>query len=255
MSTTTPARNMPLPRVAGGPAASATGRMSPAGQRSVRRRRGAMPVVDAALLHALAIRAIDAGSGGLTAVGLTSVVHGEGATTIACGLSACVATTLGQRVVLVDANLRSPMLRTAFALEPGPGLADVLGGGISLESALRAPAAGPLGDGRLLVLPASQANPDNPALLSGPAMRDLIAELHGYAEVLVFDTAPVQLYPDTTMLARHLDGVVVVLRSEHAKWDDSEQAVQALRDSGANVLGAVLNRQKAYIPRLLDRLL
>jgi succinoglycan biosynthesis transport protein ExoP len=253
MSATTPAHGAPLPRLASGAAA---GHAPQAGERPVRRRRaGGVAFVDAALLHALAIRAIDAGSGGLTAVGLTSVVHGEGATTIACGLAACVATTLGQRVVLVDANLRRPVLRKTFALEPGPGLADVLGGRALLESALRAPAAGPPADGRLLVLPASQVKSDNPAMLTGAAMRDLIAELHGYAEVLVFDTAPLQLYPDTTLLARHLDGVVVVLRAERAKWDESEQAVQSLRDSGANVIGAVLNRQKAYIPRLLDRLL
>ena len=256
MSSVAPSRSTALPRFATGPAAATEARPPKSGERPARRRRaGTLPVVDAALLHKLAIRAINAGSGGLTEVGFASVVHGEGATTIACGVAACVAATLGQRVVLIEANLRSPALRRVFALAPGPGLADVLGGGAALESALRAPTAGPPGDGRLLILPASQAHADNPAILAGPAMRDLIAELHGYAEVLVFDTAPLQLYPDTTLLSRHLDGVVVVLEAERAKWDASEQAVQALRDSGASVLGAVLNRQKSYIPRLLDRLL
>ena len=213
-----------------------------------------VPAIDSTLMHALAVRAMDAGVGGQAAVGLASVLHGEGATTIACSMAACVAATLQQRVVLVDANQRTPALRQVFGIQPGPGLGDVLSGSVPLESALFVPAAGPAGAGRLLVLPAS-AGQSIPMGQMGSVMAELLAALHGYAELLVFDAAPLQPYPDSTLLARHLDGFVVVLQAERATWDRSEAAVQALRNGGANVLGAVLNRRRSYLPRVLDRML
>ena len=206
----------------------------------------------ARLLHALAVRAIDAGSGGHAAVGVASVLHGEGATTIACALATCATTMLGLRAVLVDANLRSPALRRLFALAPGPGLTDVLAGRAPLETALRAPTAF---GGRLFVLPAGETPSADPRAFSGAAVPDLIAGLQAYAEMVVFDVAPLGPYPDAKLLSRHLDGNVVVLRAERSRWEDGEQAAQDLRDCGANLLGAVLNRYNSRIPPVLQRLL
>jgi Mrp family chromosome partitioning ATPase len=218
-------------------------------------RRGGAPVVDHRLMQALAVRAMTAGVDGQAAVAVASVLHGEGATTIASNLAACVASSLGRRVVLVEANLRSPGLRGVFGLEDGPGLSDVLGGAAGLEQALRLPSRGPDGGGRLLVLPAGAGGAGLPADLMGPAVEHLIAALNGYAELLVFDGAPLQAYPDTVLLARHLDGVVLVVQAERSTADQGQAAVQAVQDGGGRVLGAVLNRTRTYIPRLLDRLL
>ena len=156
--------------------------------------------------------------------------------------------------MLVDANQRTPALRSVFGIPQGPGLGDVLSGSVPLESALSVPSAGPAGAGRLLVLSAS-AGQSIPMGQLGSVMGELLAALHGYAELLIFDTAPVEPYPDSTLLSRYLDGFVVVLQAERATWEKSEAAVQALRDGGAQVLGAVLNRRKSYLPRVLDRLL
>jgi Mrp family chromosome partitioning ATPase len=205
-------------------------------------------------MHALAVQALDAGAGGQASVGIAAVMHGEGATTIACNLASCVARTLGQRVLIVDANQRSHALRQVFGLEPGPGLGDVLRGDTPLEEALHPPAAGPPGDGRLLVLPASGEQLIPMAQMAG-IMPELIAALLGYADVLVFDMAPLQPYPDSALLSRQLDGVAVVLQAGRTKSDASEAAVQSLLDGGARVLGAVLNRRRNYLPGFLDRLL
>jgi Mrp family chromosome partitioning ATPase len=169
-------------------------------------------------------------------------------------MAACVAKTLGQRVVLVDANQRSPALRTVFGLPPGPCLGDVLRGTVPLEEALCLPAAGPQGEGRLLVMPAS-AEARIPMGQMAGIMHELTAALLSYAELLVFDLAPLNPYPDSALLARHLDGIIVVLQAERAKWDTSDAAVQSLRDGGAKLLGSVLNRRRKYLPSFLDRLL
>jgi Mrp family chromosome partitioning ATPase len=222
-----------------------------AGDASLARR---VPAIDSLLMHSLAVHALDAGVGGRAAVGIASVLHGEGATTIAASMAACVAKTLGQRVVLVDANQRSPALRTVFGLPPGPGLGDVLRGTVPLEEALCLPAAGPQGEGRLLVMPAS-AEARIPMGQMAGIMHELTAALLSYAELLVFDLAPLNPYPDSALLARHLDGIIVVLQAERAKWDTSDAAVQSLRDGGAKLLGSVLNRRRKYLPSFLDRLL
>jgi Mrp family chromosome partitioning ATPase len=222
-----------------------------AGDASLARR---VPAIGSQLLHSLAVHAMDAGAGGRASVGIASVMHGEGATTIACSLAACVAKSLGQRVVLVDANQRSPALRQVFGLHPGPGLGDVLRGTVPLEEALFLPADGSTGEGRLLVMPAS-AEARIPMGQMAGIMHELTAALLSYAELLVFDLAPLNPYPDSAMLARHLDGTVVVLQAERAKWDASDAAVQSLRDGGASLLGAVLNRRRSYLPGFLDRVL
>lgn len=213
-----------------------------------------MPAIDTALLHSLAVHAMDSGAAGQAAVGIASVHHGEGATTMAASMASCIAQALGQRVVLVDANQRTPALREVFGLRRGPGLGDVLRGAVPLEEALSLPTAGPAGDGRLLVIPAAAGQRIPMGQMAG-IMAELIAALHSYAELIMFDLAPLNPYPDSTLLARHMDGIVVVVQADRANRDASEAAVQSLRDGKAHVLGAVLNRRRSYLPRFLDRLL
>jgi len=207
--------------------------------------------VDGAVVLGLARRCLKAGRDGLAAVGVASLQHGDGATTIARSLAACLATSFGKRVVLVEANLRSPTLRDAYRLADGPGLSDVLAGSAALEDALRAAR----GFGRLLVLPASTMPAGNPAALPGPALRGTMTKLFAYADTLVFDLAPLLPYPDTGLLCGSLDGVALVLNAGRSRQSDSRRGVKALRDEGVPVLGAVLNRERSFIPRLVERML
>ena len=216
-------------------------------------RKGERPVltVDTSIMQGLAAKAVKAGKGGLSAVGVASLRHGEGATTMARSLAACLATSFRKRVVLVEANLRSPSLRTLYGLSEGPGLSEVLAGRADLRSALRVPK----GVGALLVLPASTSPLGDPAALPGAALRHLMTELFGYADALVFDLAPIVPYPDTALLCSALDGVGLVLRAGRSTRSDGRRGVKALRDEGVPILGAVLNRERAFIPRLIERML
>jgi Mrp family chromosome partitioning ATPase len=188
------------------------------------------------LMRDLATRAMASGGGGLTKIGVASAQHGEGATTISRSLAMCLAEQFGQRVVLVEANQRSPCLRHICGLSPGAGLSDVLSGAASLEATLRVSRSA----GKMLVLPAS----DTHAALAGPPLRDLMAELFFYADALVFDLAPLLPYPDTTLIARALDGVAVVIRAGKSTRTECTQAVEGLQAANIPVLGAVLNRER-----------
>jgi Mrp family chromosome partitioning ATPase len=205
--------------------------------------------VDGELMRDLASRAIAAGSNGMTKVGVAAVRHGEGATTIARSLAACLTANFGQRVVLVEANQRSPSLREVCGLPPGAGLADVLSGGASLEAALRMSRSA----GKMLVLPASLSPMGNPAAhLPGP-LRNLIAELFFYADALVFDLPPLLPYPDALAIGTVLDGLAVVMRAGQATRKDCSKALAGLQTAGITVLGAVLNREKPVIPGFIAR--
>ncbi len=216
-------------------------------------RRGERPIltVDTSIMQGLAAKALKAGKGGMAAVGIASLRHGEGATTMARSLAACLAASFRKRVILVEANLRSPSLRALYGLSAGPGLSDVLAGHAELHSALRAPR----NAGALLILPASTTPAGDPAALPGAAMRSLMADMFGYADTLVFDLAPLVPYPDTGLLCSALDGVGLVLRAGRSTRADSQRGVKILRSEGVPILGAVLNRERAFIPRLIERML
>jgi len=207
--------------------------------------------VDTAVVLGLARRCLKAGRDGLAAVGVAALQHGDGTSTIARSLAASLATSFGKRVVLVEANLRSPCLRQSYGLAQGPGLSDVLAGSAALEESLLAAR----GFGTLLVLPASTLPAGNPAALPGPALRAVMARLFAFADIVVFDLAPVLPYPDTGLLCGSLDGVALVLRAGKSLRSDSRRGLKALRDEGVPVLGAVLNREKSFIPRLVERML
>jgi Mrp family chromosome partitioning ATPase len=206
---------------------------------------------DPATVQGLASRCLKVGRGGVAAVGVVSMGHGDGATTIARSLAGCLAASFGKRVVLVEANLRSPCLREALGLPDGPGLSDVLAGAASLEGTLRAAR----GLGNMLVLPASTTPAGNPAALPGRALKQAMTELFAYADVLVFDLAPILPYPDTGMLCGSLDGVALVLRAGHSRRPDAGRAIKALQAEGVTVIGAVLNRERSYIPGFIERML
>ena len=190
-----------------------------------------------------------AGSNGMTKVGVAAVRHGEGATTIARSLAACLTANFGQRVVLVEANQRSPSLREVCGLPPGAGLSEVLSGAASLEASLRMSRSA----GKMLVLPASLSPVATLASLPSSALQNLVAELFFYADALVFDLPPLLPYPDTPVIGRALDGVALVMRAGRATRSDCAQAVAGLQAAGVPLLGAVLNRERRFMPGFLGR--
>jgi Mrp family chromosome partitioning ATPase len=189
-----------------------------------------------------------AGKDGMTKVGVASVRHGEGATTIARSLAACLVADFSQRVVLVEANQRSPCLRALCGLPPGAGLADVLAGKASVEAALRMSRSA----GGMLVLPASHAEVVGSGGFPERALRDLVAELFLYADALVFDLAPLLPYADSVAIGRGLDGLAVVMRAGRATRRDCAQAIAAAQGAGVPLLGAVLNRERRFVPGFLQ---
>ena len=169
---------------------------------------------------------------------VTSALAGEGKTTTALDLARSLAGT-GERVLLVEADLRRPGLAAALGLEGGPGLSDVLGGQAEIASALR-----PGGVDGLQVLPAGSVPPNPSELLGSPRTADLVATLRTRFDTVLLDAPPVLPVTDAVVSAAAADGVLLLVRWGRTSRAEVAEAVAMLERGGVTVLGGVLTRRR-----------
>ncbi len=166
---------------------------------------------------------------------VTSPGPGEGKSTTAANLAITLAQQ-GARTLLVDADLRRPIVHKAFNLVQEPGLTDILVGKAALRDAVR-PSVIP----NLDVLPAGALPPNPSELLGSEAMRRLVTELRAQYGSVVFDTPPALAVTDATVLGAGADGIILVLRSGETDELAAQRAVEILRRVQARIAGSVLN--------------
>lgn len=166
---------------------------------------------------------------------ITSATQHEGKTVTAANLAVAFARA-GQRVVLIDADLRRPQLASVFALAiPGPGLAGVLQTSGAVDEALWTVEPG------LTLLPAGQP-PENPSeLLGSTRMTTLLDELGDRFDVIVIDSPPVLAVADALLLSINATGVVLVSRLDSTTKSQLRRATGALRQLDVALLGIVAN--------------
>jgi tyrosine-protein kinase Etk/Wzc len=178
----------------------------------------------------------------LRIVGVTSATPGEGKTTTAANLAVSLAQK-GERVLLIDCDLRRPRIHEVFDLEREPGLSSLLVESNKLEDVIRHT------DVAGLDVMTSGPIPFNPSeLLGGERMRKLIEQMSASYDSLVLDAPPVLVAADASILARITDGLVLVVSAGVTDKDAARAAVDQLRSVGANVIGAVLNDMHAKLP-------
>jgi capsular exopolysaccharide synthesis family protein len=173
---------------------------------------------------------------------ITSPLQGDGKSTIAANLAVTFA-RLSKRVILIDANLRSPQIATLFKLPEHVGLSNLVDTSSQLPELL--PIESIPG---LWVLPAGTATENSLELLGSRRMVELIRVLQTCADVVIFDSPPL-LYSDALVLAPQVDGVLLVASSGKTERKNTVEAVDSLYLIGARVIGAVLNR---VTPRATD---
>lgn len=169
------------------------------------------------------------------AVVVTSSVPQEGKTTTALNLAITLAQA-GQRVLLMDADLRRPKVADNLRLEPTVGLTTVLVGRVELHEAVQ-----PYTVEGLDVL-ASGAIPPNPAeLLQSNAMADLMVRVRKEYDVVVVDAPPLLPVTDAALITAQGDGALLVVRHGKTTKDQLRHAIDRLEHVGARPLGVVLN--------------
>ena len=166
---------------------------------------------------------------------VTSSLPVEGKTTTSENLAITMAQA-GNRVVLVDGDLRRSKIGENMQLEGAVGLTTVLVGQVPLADALQ-----PSSVSGLSVL-TSGATPPNPSeLLQSRAMNDVIAKLRSEFDVIIIDAPPLLPVTDAALLTAQSDGALLVVRHGKTTKDQVRHSVERLEAVGGRILGVVLN--------------
>ncbi len=165
---------------------------------------------------------------------ITAPSAGQGTSRIAANL-AVVFSQLGERTLLIDADLRNPRQHHLFRLQSSPGLSDILAGRDSvkiIQSIQKLT--------NLSVLPAGTVPPNPLELLARPALSELINYASKLFDVIIIDTPPALECADAQALSARAGGALIVARRHHARIADVEEVKQQFAIAGAEVIGAVL---------------
>ncbi|WP_078545736.1 CpsD/CapB family tyrosine-protein kinase [Litchfieldia alkalitelluris] len=167
---------------------------------------------------------------------VTSPNGGEGKSVTVANLGVSMAQQ-GQRVLIVDANLRQPSLHCIFKMDNSLGLSSILTGKSVLEGTVSQT------DISKLDILTSGPIPSNPAeLLGSHSMRKLMNKVIENYDVILFDSPPVLQFADTTVIANQCEGVILVLEYGQTENDEAVEAKRILEFANAKVVGAVINK-------------
>jgi len=173
---------------------------------------------------------------GSRSIVVTSTAPGEGKSMVASNLAISLAQA-GQRVLLIDADMRKPKSQDIFGIAQEPGLSNVLvGNAKASESVRKSMVSG------LWVLPAGRIPPNPAELLGSARFRDFVTSLKDHFDWVIVDSPPVMAVTDASLIAHLASGVVFVVGSEMTSRHAAKRALDQLEHANAKFVGAVLNR-------------
>ena len=170
------------------------------------------------------------------AVAITAARPAEGKTTVAVALGRSAALS-GERVVLLDCDLRHPSLARLFGAEGQAGLAEYLRGEATLEQVTRKDPLTPL-----TYIGAGQGGPDGFGLFLSEAMARAVQALRETYDLVLLDTPPALAMSDTRVIAQIADATLLCVRWRSTPRDVATAAVELLEESQAAVAGVALTR-------------
>ena len=166
---------------------------------------------------------------------VSSALPSEGKTTTVINLALALADA-GQRVVVVEADLRRPKVISYLGLVGGVGLTNVLAGTADLDDVLQV-----YGDDLVSVLAGGPTPPNPGELLASSHMRALLEKMRGRYEYVLIDAPPLLPVADASGLSAHIDGVLLSVRYGITHKEQLREAAATVERVGGRTLGVVLN--------------
>jgi capsular exopolysaccharide synthesis family protein len=169
---------------------------------------------------------------------VTSSGPSEGKSTTVANLAITMA-QMGTKTILIDSDLRRPVLHSIFNLQRAPGLTNYLAGNVPWKEIVQET---PIENLNLLTCGVLPPNPSE--LLGSKKMKNLLEELKEKYDMILFDSPPVIAVTDAAVLSTLLDGVVLVSSSGSTSREALQRAITLLENVKGSLIGGVLNRIK-----------
>ena len=173
----------------------------------------------------------------------TGTAHGGGATTTAVNFARTLVRDHQVKVLLVDANMRTPNLKEMFGIENDQGLTDII-----LDEDTKPYKVINCDPSYLFVL-ATGGNYVGPVgLFESESFDTFLNNVRDEFDFIILDSAPLPSFAEARALCKKVDGVVLVVESGKIRRQVALRAKKELEDAGARILGVVLNKRKYHIP-------
>jgi len=199
------------------------------------------------------------------AIVVVAANSGDGSSTIALNMTYAYAYDSMKDAILIDGNMRRPVLHSHFGVPREKGLMELVEGTAALHEVLvriQLDEAERRVEGQTKAIipgfhfiPAGNS-PANPIVLyQSPAFLALLEHLKDIFSFIIIDAAPLISYPESSILAGKTDGAILVLQHEETSWEVAQVAKKYLQTTNAPILGAILNKQQFFIPKQIYKYL
>lgn len=173
---------------------------------------------------------------GLRSIAIASASPSEGKTVVSSNLAIALAQA-GERVLLIDADMRRPTMHVLFDVEREPGLSNLLVRSTKASVAVRRSSVP-----NLWVLPAGRHPPNASELLGSAEFKKFLTAVADHFDWVLIDTPPVLAVADACVIAHQVSGIVFVVGAEMVSRQAAWRAIDQLAMANAKVLGGVLSR-------------
>ena len=160
---------------------------------------------------------------------------GEGRSYVAANL-AVVFSLLGERTLLIDADLRNPRQHRIFNVPDRVGLSAILSGRADRSVVVPVPEFA-----KLSVVPAGAPPPNPQELLARPALGAFLQEMGAEFDVVLVDTSPALSFADSQSVAFRTGSAIVLARKDHTRMSDTHNVIRELGGAGIRVIGTLFN--------------
>ena len=168
-------------------------------------------------------------------IGVTSSMRGEGKSTTSVNLSYVLAEK-GNKVLLIDGDLRIPSIAKKMDIPNSPGLTDVMMGKNDQMERYKTSILD-----TWYIMPSGDIPPNPSELLGSKRMENTLTSLREFFDYIIVDLPPVNIVSDALSIAKFVTGMIVVIREEYTEKKELEHCFRQLKLSNVNILGCVMN--------------
>ncbi len=170
---------------------------------------------------------------------VTSAGAGEGKSMTTANLAVVFAQS-GQKVLLIDADLRRPTMQRRFKVSRDTGLTNLLIGEMSLEEVTIEVEQVP----GLYIMPTGPLPPNPADLLGSDRMVEIVAEATRFADIVILDSPPAIVLTDAVVLSSKVDRTILIAECDHVNRTAFIEMIRLIRNARGNILGAILNKMR-----------